>query len=457
MNKTAPNIVDIRLNWYQDKFIFSPVRYCALIAGVGTGKTFASLFRAWQFCQENPKALGLIVRKEFTDLRDSTIKDFENYFNVKINAQNKEYTFPNGAKIMFRHGDMNDINVLKNINLSFFSIEQAEEYDNADIFHFLRDRLRRPGSARWGALIANANGHNWIYDLFINGAKSNVHDKETGQIFYQKDNYMAATANSFANAHNLPADFVADLRAMETEAPQHYMQYVMNDFNVIDADDLVFTPEELGKISLPISGTPIYESRVMGVDLARFGKDKCVAFVGESLGGFKFTEIACDSWAQKDAIYSVGRIADFGRQMRACDACVDADGLGGPIFDNLKDLINDSFGVKEFHNRPTDGAYANVRTEAYFGLKDLAGKGWLHIETPEIINDLASLRYTFNSKGQKMLVPKHVLRAKGMPSPDYADALMMSFWLWRQSKPTMMKVRRFRKPAYIGGGNLSNW
>ena len=116
------NKVEVTLNWYQDKYLFNDARFSCLIGGVGTGKTFSFLLKAWQYCQDNPKSLGLIIRKEFTDLRDSTIQDFEKYFNVKINRGNKEYEFPNGSKIMFRHGDMNDINVLKNINLSFFCI-----------------------------------------------------------------------------------------------------------------------------------------------------------------------------------------------------------------------------------------------------------------------------------------------------------------------------------------------
>ena len=162
--------INIKLNWYQDKFLFSKERYSCLIGGVGTGKTFVFLLKAWQICQENPGSLGLIVRREYTDLRDSTINDFEKYFGVKVKEQAKEYEFPNGSKIMFRHGDLTDKNVLKNINLTFFGIEQAEEYETSIIFDFLRDRLRQSENS-CGFLIANAAGHNWIYERFIEGLR----------------------------------------------------------------------------------------------------------------------------------------------------------------------------------------------------------------------------------------------------------------------------------------------
>ena len=442
-NAAMQNAAEIRLNPYQDGFIFSPKRYTAIVAGVGTGKTFASLFRAWKYCQQWPGSLGLIVRREFTDLRDSTIKDFQNYFNVQVGAQNHDYKFPNGSIIMFRHGEMTDINVLKNINLSFFSIEQAEEYENADIFDFLRDRLRRKGGPRWGALIANANGHNWIYERFISGAECKAINEETREYVYSKGGeYLCFTASSFANAHNLPDDFTADLRSMEEEAPGHYKQYVLNDFNAVDADDLVFAPEELESMRMQPPSSASAGKICAGAYLARFGKDKSVCMAVRSIGGVRLMECAMDAWNGKDGIYSAGRIADFLRSAKAEDAAVDCDGLGGPIYDSLKDLINGSMGLREFHNAAEKGAYANARTAAYFGLKDLAAKGWLHLSSQEIINELAGIRYTYSRSGQKMLIPKETLRAKGLKSPDYADALAMAYWCWRQTSPSRTRTGR---------------
>lgn len=426
INEKLDTTKDIRLNWYQDRFMFSEARYNGIIAAVGSGKTFTGLLKAWNYCEMYPKSLGLIVRKEFIDLQNSTIKDFEMNFGVKV-GRGKQYEFENGSVIMFTHGNMADINVLKNINLSFFVIEQAEEYETADIFDFLRDRLRRKGGPRWGGIIANAAGHNWIYERFIDGAKADVHKKETGEVLFTKgDRYLCTTATSFANAHNLPEDFVDDLKAMKVDAPQHYEQYVMNNFNVVDADDLVFTPEEIDLMrESKVEGN--VSNKLLGADLARYGKDKCVVVAVEEVSGMKLREVAMDSWGKKDAIYSVGRIADFGRLNRVDAGSIDGDGLGGPMYDNLRELVGSSYKLKEFRGGmpSTDNKFANLRTQCYFMLKDLAAKGWVHIESPEILNDLASLRYMYNKKGQRMMVPKEVLRTKGLKSPDFADAFMM--------------------------------
>lgn len=438
---------DIVLNWYQDRIIFAEQRYSAIVAAVGTGKTFAGILKGWQYCERYPGSLGLIVRKEYVDLKNSTIKDFEMNFDVKVT--DKQYKFDNGSIIMFTHGDVADINVLKNINLSFFIIEQAEEYETADIFDFLRDRLRRKSGPRWGTIIANAAGHNWIYERFIDKAVADTHDKETGQYLYTKgDRYICTTANSFANEHNLPADFIEDLKAMETEAPDHYQQYVANNFNVVDADDLVFTPEEIENMrNANFDGT--VTSVYLGADLARYGKDKCVCTCVEEITGFKIREVSMDSWGKKDAIYSVGRIADFGRSHRVDAGAIDGDGLGGPMYDNLKELVGSSYRLKEFRGGmpAKDNKYANCRTECYFNLKEMAAKGWVSIRSPEILNDLSGLRYMFNKKGQKMMVPKEVLRAKGNKSPDFADALMMVLSLTK-GPFAQMKSKRKGKRMY---------
>ena len=41
------------------------------------------------------------------------------------------------------------------------------------------------------------------------------------------------------------------------------------------------------------------------------------------------------------------------------------------------------------------------------------------------------------------------MRAKGLSSPDFADALMMAVWLWKMRKPTDMRVKRFNKNILI--------
>lgn len=417
-----PQVKDIRLNRYQDEFIFAKERFSALISSVATGKTFSFLFKAWKFCQDNPGALGLIIRKEFTDLRDSTIKDFERYFNVKINQANKEYQFKNGSKIMFRHGDMTDINVLKNINLSFFGIEQAEEYESDEIFDFLRDRLRRQGTARWAMVIANANGHNWLYKRFINGAECTEINSKTGEYIFRKENYVCCTANSFANAHNLPEDFVKDLKAMEIEAPEHYYQYIMNSFEHTEADDFLFSQQEF-EPKIPLSAQP-EGIRVAGFDVARFGKDSCAFKVLELFGSSRWKEVYSVKWKKQPLTYSCGRVLELCNEWNVQVLAVDGDGLGGGYVDVLR---NGRANVIEYRGGLNpDVDYYNNRARDYFLLKDSITKGYIDVIFEETKESLLTIKYMFQNDRQKRIVGKSQMKSQGYASPDDADAFMMA-------------------------------
>lgn len=397
---------------FQYRFLNSQKRFPAIISAVGTGKTFFLLLKIYNYCQQYPGAVALLVRKEFTDLRDSTIKDWERYFKVPVDS-NKEYHFKNGSVIMFRHGA--ELDVLKNLNLSIFGIEQAEEFDTEEQFIFLRDRLRNPVTPyRQGLLIANANGHNWIWRMWINNPSS--------------EEYEAQTATTFDNADNLPADFIADLKRMETEAPAHYRQYVLNDFNEAGNDDTLFnsaTLYEAPKVEIYQKiGIP---RRILAIDVARFGNDETVYTVIETYGATKWEQIAQQTRTKDSTMETVGRAISMMQEFDIDICVVDEGGVGGGVIDRL---------VETNHRvTPFDGAkkpthterYYNLRSEGYFELKELIEKGNIKIvNDPMLMDQLLSISFKFNSNGTRQIISKDDMRKKGLKSPDRADALMMA-------------------------------
>ena len=92
---------------FQAKFLFSQDRYPAMVSAWGTGKTMFGILRGVLLSKYTPNNLGLIVRKEFTDLRDSTMKDFERYTGQKIGSDKNIKIWD--SEIMFRHGAELDI------------------------------------------------------------------------------------------------------------------------------------------------------------------------------------------------------------------------------------------------------------------------------------------------------------------------------------------------------------
>lgn len=396
---------------FQKKFLDSEVRYPALVSGIGTGKTLMLLLKIWSFCQTYPNSLALIVRKEFTDLRDSTMRDFEKYFEVKISSE-KDYKFSNNSTIMFRHAA--EIEVLKNINLSIFGIEQAEEFEDEQQFTFLRDRLRRDNAPfRQGCIIANACGHNWIWRMW----KSNP-----------KDEFALWTASTFENMENLPADFIEDLKHMEIEAPKHYKQYVLNSFEELGADDLLLTGQVVyasPKIEFYEEGT---QKRILAVDVARFGEDETVFTIIQSQNIRQWNQIYQYTWRDKPLTEVVGKTLDICREFSVDLVVIDDVGMGGGVTDRLSEQkqIPEAFIGNE---KPNNELYENKRSEGFFRMAEFFNKGDIKImNDPILMEQLLSIKYKFKSSGKKAIVGKDEMRKDNIKSPDRADALSMALY-----------------------------
>lgn len=237
------NIKTINLESFQNGFFCSVKRFPGFISAWGTGKTMTAILKGVLLSSVYSNNLGLIVRKKFTDLRDSTLKDFERYTGLHVPMSTKEITLPGtNSTIMFRHGD--ELSGLQNVNLGWVYVEQAEEFETAEQFDMLRGRLRRElepvnsyeanipeyrdlvqylkeNPLRQLMIGANACGHNWCWHRWIRAPK---------------EEYDAFEAVSWDNQDNLPSDFINDLRALRHDNIKKFNRYVLNSHEDYDME-----------------------------------------------------------------------------------------------------------------------------------------------------------------------------------------------------------------------------
>ncbi len=243
-------VINLDTKQFQWDFYSATNRFPGSIAGWGSGKTMWALMKGDLLSRFYKNNLGVIIRSKFTDLRDSTMKDFTKWTGKTIPQGTKEAKYANGSQILFRHAK--ELSGLQNVNLGWAYIEQAEEFPTDTQFQLLRGRLRRDlevdedywatYTERWDDLdprtqallrsmydnplrqimpVANAKGHNWLWKMFIKSPQ---------------EGYSCMQATSFDNEDNLPADFIKDLRRMEKDSPAKYKQYVMNCHDEVDLD-----------------------------------------------------------------------------------------------------------------------------------------------------------------------------------------------------------------------------
>jgi phage terminase large subunit len=195
----------IKLLPKQEEFIFSESKFCGFGGGWGNGKTLAGIIKTIRSCEE-PNNLFLVGRKNYTDLRDSTMRDFMAWFpEIPINKMDAIMKLPNGSEILFRHVDM--LHSLTNLNLGGFWIDQAEEIDE-DVFVFLIGRLRRENISKLqGFITFNMEGHNWIWKRFKQRPTPDYHLIE---------------ATSLENPH-LPKGYIRTLLAEPDSVKKRYI------------------------------------------------------------------------------------------------------------------------------------------------------------------------------------------------------------------------------------------
>lgn len=168
-------------------------------------------------------------------------------------------------------------------------------------------------------------------------------------------------------------------------------------------------------------------SRVAGIDLARFGGDNNVIFIADRREDGSLVEKDVVNWAGQDAVFTQGKIADVLVRAKVQQCAMDADGVGGPILDNVRAMCKGrNIFFEEYHNTTQPGPYANRTTQGYFELARDAEQGKVFIRDERVISELGSRMYEFNSKGQRILQQKKEWRKESGKSPDFADAAVMA-------------------------------
>lgn len=409
----------------QSRFILSKKRYPAYVAAWGTGKTTAGIGRLMRLA-EYPNNLILVGRKEFTDLKDSTIKDFEDYTGLKVNSQ-REAVLSNGTIIMFRH--LEELHNIQNINLGAFWIEQAEELETDGIFFKLHGRLRRDVPERSGFITANTNGHNWIYKLW----KAQKDDED----------YDLFEATSFDAKAHLPADTIASWEKLKIKAPKVYARFVLNSWDEADTADIIINPEwvrDAYKRQLNIT-YPI--RRIASLDVARYGDDKSVIYGIENN-----VQIGKEEWEKKSTMETVGRAVIFAKKHGIEAFAVDEIGVGSGVADRLLELGHQVICVNASEKAAGSGYY-NRRAEIYQCGADLFQEGQVQLDPADhdLIEQLSWAKYkTIKSNGVYQVEAKDDIKERYKRSPDNADAFLNGLWALPQVRLVEKRDKYARKP-----------
>ena len=411
--------MEIKLKPWQDKFIFSKKRYPGQWSGWATGKTLDLILRAMLYSEEIPDNLGIIFRKEYTDLRDSTVKDFEKYTGLNVDSQ-RNAVLSNKSTIMFRH--IEELHNIQNVNLGWFGIEQADELDSDKEFFLLFGRLRRDVVAsdyfkslglpeRSGFVIGNAGEH-WGKRLWRDGL---LEDSEFVE------------ASTWDNADVLPQDFLDSLKVLERTKPEIYKQFVINDWNITSDQCILITKQSIDLLN-SIVHTEYRKKKVLACDPST-GGDECVIYVIEN------TRIIEQKILHyNDTMKIVGEIILMMERHKIEDCAIDTIGIGKGIVDRLGELGKNVIAIGSAEEALEKDRFANRRAEMWwYVMEQIQNREVEPINDEELIRQLTTLRYNPpKSNGKISLELKHETKKRLGRSPDRADAFVYGLWALKE-------------------------
>lgn len=182
----------------------------------------------------------------------------------------------------------------------------------------------------------------------------------------------------------------------------------------------------------PNSALPV----VFGVDPAWTGADLLVCYMRQG----NYTKILLVMPKNDNDSLVAGKLALLSDQYGMTKGFID-QGYGTGIFSVLKSMgRGDKWEIIPFNSSPNNDYYANKRAEMWCETKTWIKEGGAIENEERVIDDLTAPMAFINSKGRFQLESKEEMKERGVASPNYADALALTF----------------AQPVVIGGNSAYN-
>jgi hypothetical protein len=162
---------------------------------------------------------------------------------------------------------------------------------------------------------------------------------------------------------------------------------------------------------------------ILGVDVARFGSDRTII----ALSRWPQTRVIADH-SKLATTETTGHVVAAKREHAADEIRVDGVGVGGGVVDQLVELGHDVMDMQAGAAARDPEHYLNARAEWYWGLRERFEQGDIDLDPDddETAAQLGAIKYKYTARGQIQIESKDDMRKRKLPSPDRADAVMLT-------------------------------
>jgi len=306
---------------------------------------------------------------------------------------------PNGARIRLYGGDNPD--TLRGIYLDGVVLDEVADMRPSMWGEVIRPTLTdRLG---WAVFIGTPKGIDLFYEI------------------YQKAQLAPDWFAKIYRADETDIIKEEELEAAKAEmTEQQYAQEFLCDFNASTGNTLIPISIAVEASQRNLNDAYVRGGvKVLGVDVARYGDDRSVIFPVQGLKAYEplmFNDISNIDLANQ----VIAKIRSFEPDYVRIDA-----GRGEGVIDFLRSQGHKCTEVN-FGGMPSSAYYANLRAEMWHGMKKWLEAGGDIPSNPELISELAAPEFTFSTSNKMTLESKEKMKARGLRSPDYADALALA-------------------------------
>jgi len=229
-----------------------------------------------------------------------------------------------------------------------------------------------------------------------------------------------------ASSPRVAPEYIEEMKVRYGADSNAYRIRVLGEFPRGDDDTLI--PMELIELATMRDVEPVPGAAVVwGLDIARYGSDSTVMLQRK---GNVVTSIL--RWSRLDTMETTGRVKlawdTLMPSERPVEILADVVGIGAGVVDRLRELTLPVRGVNVGEAPSIKGTHYNLRAELWADMKAWFERRDCRIPKNEhLISELAACRFTIPSDGKLRIESKDDARRRGYPSPDTADALMLTF------------------------------
>lgn len=390
----------------------------SVASGHGIGKSALTSWIIHFIMSTRPMAKGVVTAGKYAQLKDKTWAELAKWKKMAINGHWFEYHNSQG-NLSYYHKDHKESWVVNG---------QAATKENADSFAGLHNAQSTPfyifdeASAVPSEIYEVAmggltDGEPFMF-LFGNPTRSTGYFADTfGKNRHRWINWHVDSRTARMTNKELINEWVADYG----EDSDFVRVRVKGQFPRVG--DSQFISTEAVEMAMerevePNAADPI----VIGVDVARFGDDQsCIAV----RHGRKLLEIR--TFRELDLMSFSNKVIEAIDAYKPHTVFVDGAGIGAGVIDRLRQLSYRCIEVQA-GSRPFDpDKFTNLRAEMWWKLREWIEYADLPEDDQELLYDLTGIEYGYDERMRVKLEKKSDMKKRGLPSPDKADALSVTF------------------------------